>query len=130
MKVIYCLLIIILASLYKSLDYEIPKYCSYWEDRITPNDTNQCFSLWVNDSVTPNYYKCCYEIKKYYFEGKYHNSTNCIAVTKEHYDTIGLRVKSGIDYYKSMGGILEKYEFNCSSNYLFISLLSLIIFLL
>ena len=132
MKFIYCLLIIILASLYKAVDDdELPKYCNQWVDRFAPNVTEQCFNLWINNTgIHDYYYKCCYETRKYYFEGKYINTTQCVPVTKEAYDTIGLRVKSGINYYKSMGGILDKYEFNCSSNYLYLSLLSLIIFLL
>ena len=131
MKVIYCLLIIILASLYKAVDDELPKYCSQWNGPFAPNETNQCYNLWINSSrILDYYYKCCYETKRYYFKGSYTNETRCVPLTREEYDTIPLRVKSGINYYKSMGGIPDRYELNCSSNYLYLSLLSLIIFLL
>ena len=130
MKVIYCLLIIILASLYKAVDDERPKYCSDWRGENAPNETSQCFNLWINESRTKEYIKCCYETRRYYFQGEYNNMTRCVPLTKEEYDTLPLRVKSGINYYKSMGGIPDRYEFNCSSNYLYLSLLSLIIFLL
>ena len=131
MKVIYCLLIIILASLYKAVDDETPKYCYQWTDRFAPNETNQCYNLWINSSRTPDYYyKCCYENRQYYLKGKYTNITRCIPVTREKYDTLIQREKSGIDYLKTNGAVIDKLEFNCSSNYLYISLLSLIIFLL
>ena len=39
------------------------------------------------------------------------------------------KVKSEIGHIKSEGGIIEVYEVDCSSNYLYISLLSLIVLL-
>jgi hypothetical protein len=133
MKVIYCLLIIILASLYKAID-ERPKYCNQWTGIYAPTDPSNCSDLWINISTFYTdpiiYYKCCYENRQYYLNGKYTNITQCAPVTREKYDTLIQREKSGIDYLKTNGAVLDKYEFNCSSNYLYLSLLSLIIFLL
>ena len=131
MKVIYCLLIIILASLYKALEYEIPKYCSDWKGDYAPKEPSNCSNLWINETTTPDYYyKCCYENRQYYLNGQYNNITRCTPVTREKYDTLIQREKSEIDYLKTNGAVIDKLEFNCSSNYLYLSLLSLIIFLL
>ena len=115
MKVMYSLLIIILASLCKAID-EKPKYCSQWRGDDAPHEPSDCFNLWINESRTTEDYKCCYETRQYYYKGEYYNSTRCVNLEKVEYDTLIPRVKSGVDY--------------CSSNYLYISLLSLIIFLL
>ena len=119
MKVIYCLLIIILASLYKALEYEIPKYCSKWKGDYAPKEPSNCSNLWINETTTPDYYY-----------GEDNNITRCTPVTREKYDTLIQREKSEIDYLKTNGAVIDKLEFNCSSNYLYLSLLSLIIFLL
>ena len=129
MKVMYSLLIIILASSYKAID-EKPKYCSQCAGDDAPHEPSDCFNLWINESRTTEYYKCCYETRQYYYKGEYYNSTRCVNLEKVEYDTLIPRVKSGVDYYKALGSVIDKYEFNCSSNYLYISLLSLIIFLL
>ena len=127
MKVIYCLLIIILASLYKAIDEDRLTKCENWVGDDAPKQPSDCFNLWINKT---KYHKCCYETRQYYYKGEYTNETRCLKLTKEKYDTLIPRVKSGVNYYKAMGSVIDKYEFNCSSNYLYISLLSLIIFLL
>ena len=130
MKLLYFLFIIILASIYAA-DDERPKYCSDWSGKDAPSQPSDCYNLWINESSIKNYYfRCCYENRKYYFGGEYENKTRCRPITKEYYDTIVSREKSGLNYYKTLGGVIDNYEFNCSSNYLYISLLSLIIFLL
>ena len=130
MKILYTILIIILASLYKADDSK-PKYCSQWTRTYAPSQPSDCHNLWINETLTPGYYyKCCYVAIQYYFNGNFHNETSCTPVTKEYYDTLIPRVKSEYDYYKISGSVIDKFVTDCSSNYLYISLLSLIIFLL
>ena len=130
MKILYTILIIILASLYKADDSRF-KYCSQWTRTYAPSQPSDCHNLWINETFTPGYYyKCCYVAKQYYFNGNFHNETSCTPVTKEYYDTLIPRVKSELDFYKISGSVIDKFVTDCSSNYLYISLLSLIIFLL
>ena len=130
MQILYTILIIILASLYKADDSK-PKYCSQWTRTYAPSQPSDCHNLWINETFTPGYYyKCCYVAKQYYFNGNFQNETSCTPVTKEYYDTLIPRVKSELDFYKISGSVIDKFVTDCSSNYLYISLLSLIIFLL
>ena len=130
MKILYTILIIILASLYKADDSK-PKYCSQWTRTYAPSQPSDCHNLWINETLTPGYYyKCCYVAKQFYFNGDFNNKTSCTPMTKEIYDTLIPRVKSEYDYYKISGSVIDKFVTDCSSNYLYISLLSLIIFLL
>ena len=127
MKVLYTLLIFLLISLYIA-QYTKP-YCN---DLNQVNNTYTCFDANLTNpyGYGQPFYKCCYVNQKYYEEGKFRNYTRCTGYSKEDYDNLDKLVKSKKGYLNSIGGIIEHYEINCSSKYLYISLLSIIIFLL
>ena len=116
MNALSSLLVLILVSLCKS-----ESVCSL----TVPTQAKDCYNL----TVEKNEYKCCYSRQEYTQEGKYHNHTRCEGVKEADYNNMGNRIKSLIGYIKSQGGIIQTYEMNCSSNYLYISLLSLIVLL-
>ena len=118
MKALNSLLVIILISLCKSPG---ESDCQ----KTVPTKANDCYNL----NVEANKYKCCYFRKKYTENGKLHNDILCSGVTEEEYNNMANKVKSEMDFIKSKGGIVETFIEDCSSNYLYISLLSLIILL-
>ena len=60
----------------------------------------------------------------------YIDGRSCTSLTKEEFDSVHLLVKSLKQFIDKMGGKLETYDIDCSSKYLYISLILLIIFLL
>jgi len=127
MKALYTLLIFLLISLFIA-QYTKP-YCN---DLRQVNNPYACFdaNLSYPYSYGQSYYKCCYVNQKYYEQDDFVNISRCTGYSKEDYDRLDKLVKSKKGYLNSIGGIIEHYEVNCSSKYLYISLLSLIIFLL
>ena len=128
MKALFTLLIFLSISLYVA-QYSKP-YCDELRE---VNNSYLCFianlsSPYIYDHQS--HYKCCYENHKYFEEGKFRNISRCTGYSKEDYDHLDKLIKSKKRYLESIGGIIEHYEVNCSSKYLYISLLSLIIFLL
>ena len=74
-----------------------------------------------NDAEVPSgYYKCCYAILKKGSEEK----KACLPVKKEEYDDISKCID---DTKKAQS--LDKLDVDCSSKYLVISILSLLLFL-
>jgi len=116
MKALYALLIILLLSINKT------EKCQGSE----PTQASSCHSR----DKTGNEFRCCYVNQKYYLMGTLEKGKFCQAVTKSEFDNINDLVKSLKAGVEKMGGIFEIFEIDCSSNYLYISLLSLIIFLL
>ena len=116
MNALSSLLVFILVSLCKSASV-----CK----STVPTQAKDCYNL----PVDSNEYKCCYSHKIYTHKGKFHSDTLCDATNFEDYNNMVNKVKSEIGHIKSEGGIIEVYEVDCSSNYLYISLLSLIVLL-
>ena len=116
MNTLSLLLVIILVSLCKS-----ESVCTL----TVPMKAKDCYNL----AVEKNEYKCCYFHQIYTQKGKFHNDTLCEGVKEADYNNMVNKVKSEIGYIKSQGGVIEAYEIDCSSNYLYISLLLLIVLL-
>ena len=121
MKSLYASLIFLLvSSLYKAQDL---LYCDYMENPVGPKDCNYL-------PLRSDKYKCCYERKKYYYRGDFKNVTRCKPYKRKDYDNLAKVVKSERDYYKARGAIIQNYIVDCPSNYLYLSLLSFMLFLL
>ena len=116
MKAIYALLTILLVSLY---------YCAEQCGSTKPTKASDCHGLAVTDDD-----KCCYHNYKYFQGGEMQNGTLCKERTKLDFDNMGKIIKSAKGNIETNGGRIDTYEYNCSSQYLYISLLSLMIFLL
>ena len=116
MKVLYTLLIILLASLYNS------EKCS----GSLASQPSDCYGREkeINDV------RCCYVVEKYTFIGSIVDKKSCFSLSQDEFDNIELLIKSLKQGVEKMGGKFETYDIDCSSNYLYISLLSLMIFLL
>ena len=81
-------------------------------------------------TVAGDYVKCCY-VKYYYFSnGEFINSTRCSPIRQYDLEILAPKVRSIRDHIKTNGGVVESYIYDCSSNYLYMSLLSLILILL
>ncbi len=119
MKALHVLLIILLAYLYNAAES-----CSTIGTEAT--QASDC-----KDRTLPNgYAKCCFSNVKYYLSGNMLEGKICIAKTQKFYDNFVPIFKSAKKNIEVNGGSIDVYEMDCSTNYLYISLLSLIIFLL
>ena len=118
MKVLFVLLISILVSLYKA------EKCN---STVVPNQVSDCHN---RDKSIDNQYKCCYVYEKYFLMGSLEKGKSCTPVTQIEFNNIKDVIKTYKEAIEKMGGILDTYDIDCSSNYLFISLLLLMILLL
>ena len=116
MKALYTLLILLLLSIYKAEE------CSNKE---ATKDTD-CTGL----NPGAGYYRCCYSYVKGTIGGKDTEQKQCLPIVKKDWDSIKDFVKKGKETSEAAGNKISKYEINCSSNYLYISLLSLVLILL
>ena len=113
MKALHLLLILLLVSVYKSDECSSAK----------PTKASDCYNL----PVYEDYHKCCFYKRIFFIQGQKTNLTYCHHTTKEEYDNLRNIVKSHKDYIKANGGILNDFTWDCSSNYLYLSLFSLVI---
>ena len=120
MKSLYASLIFLLISLYKAQNI---LYCSNMENPVGPKDCNYL-------PLQRDYYKCCYVREKYYFDGEFTNTTACSPFDRYDYDNLAKQVKSKRDYLNAKGAIIQDFVVDCPSNYLYLSLLSFMLFLL
>jgi len=121
MKTLYVLLIILLASLSKAANENVN--CGH-EDVV--GKASDCHSSKKSKDDS----KCCYIDYKYYKDGKLEENKLCKEYTKEYVDNFVPILKSKKGAITSAGGSIDKFDVDCSSNYLYISLLSLMILLL
>ena len=117
MKTLYALLILLLLSIYKAEDCDTTK---------TVEKDTDCTGL----NPGPNSYRCCYSYLKGTINGQDTEKKQCLPISKTDYDGIKDFVKKGKETSEAAGNKISKYEINCSSNYLYISLLSLVLILL
>ena len=117
MNVLYALLIIFLVSIYKS------ENC---DSEVKPKQASDCH----NRDKGKDDYKCCYVVEKYTLMGKLTDRITCSSLDEDEYNNIKQIIKSMKQGVEKMGGKFETYDIDCSSNYLFISLLLLMILLL
>ena len=113
MKALHALLILVAISVYKADECSSAK----------PTKAKDCYHI----PVLEDYHKCCFYKRNYFIQGQKTNVTYCHHTTKEEYDNLPNIVKSQKNFIKSNGGVLNDFEWDCSSNYLYISLLSLIV---
>ena len=121
MKVFHIFLIILSASLYNAAD-EIS--CGSNEPKATK--ASDCHSRKVSKEGA----KCCYHNYKYYLDGDLKEEQICQEEKKGNVENFVPVYKSKKGYIIAKGGSIDKYDMDCSSNYLYISLLSLMILLL
>ena len=117
MNFLHYFLIILLVSLYKA------ENCT---SIAIPTQPSDCHKREKNFGDV----RCCYTFEKYTFMGTYVDRKSCSSLDQEEFDNVKLLIKSLKQGVEKMGGKFENYEIDCSSNYLYISLLSLMIFLL
>ena len=117
MKILNGLLIILLVSIYKA------KNCT----ATLPTQASDCHN---SEKTIENQYRCCYVYQKYFFMGTLKKGYSCHPLTKIEFENIKEVIKSFKEGVEKMGGIYETLDIQCTSNYLYISLLSLMIFLL
>ena len=120
MKVLYATLILLLISFYKAQDI---LSCQDMQNPVGPKD---CIYL----PIPKSYYKCCYIRQQFYVGYEFENKTGCYPYSRSQYENLAKVVQSQKGFIKSQAGIIDYYDVDCPSNYLYLSLLSLIIFLL
>lgn len=117
MKALYALLIILLLSLYKA------ETCTA---STKPSKASECNSR----TLETNQYKCCYLYVKATFMSVTSEDKKCLPVTQAEYDNIKEVINKSKEMAEKTGVKVDKIDIDCSSSYLYISLLALIIFLL
>lgn len=122
MKALNVLLIVLLLSLYNALQEEYS--CEDFLHK--PTQASDCHGRKKDDG----YIKCCYQYNKYYSGGSLKEEKKCVQYNQTQMDGFVATYKSMKGNIESNGGSYEKLDWNCSSNYIYISLLSLMIFLL
>ena len=120
MKFLFVLLIIHLVSLYKA---QSVLYCQNMPNPVRGKD---CYYL----TISTGDYKCCFIKMKFFINGDFVNQTACSPIDRHYYDNLDKMAKTQKAAIKKMGGIIESFDIDCSSNYLYIPLLSLMLFLL
>ena len=125
-KAIYLLLLsLLLSQIYCDTtpdDYK--NYCGYEEDG-TVKDEDNCHNRKLKDG----YYRCCFVEVEGTFDGKKEEGKLCLPLTKDEYDKIDDFVdarEKDVD----AGDEIDDYSIDCASNYIMISLLSLILLFL
>ena len=117
MKALYALLIILLLSLYKA------ETCLATTQ---PSKASECNSR----TLETNQYKCCYLYVKVTAMSITSEDKKCLPVTQAEYDNIKEVISKSKEIAEKTGVKVDKIDIDCSSSYLYISLLALIIFLL
>ena len=117
MKALYALLIILLLSLYKA------ETCL---STTKPSKASECNSR----TLETNQYKCCYLYVKVTAMSITSENKQCVPVTQPEYDNIKEVISKTKEITEKTGVKVDKIDIDCSSSYLYISLLALIIFLL
>ncbi len=117
MKALYALLIILLLSLYKA------ETCL---DTTKPSKASECNSR----TLESNQYRCCYLYMKATVMSVTSENKKCLPVTEAEYLNIKQLITTTKEMAEKTGVKIDKIDIDCSSSYLYISLLALIIFLL
>ena len=118
MKALYALLIILLLSLYKA-----ETTCT---DTTKPSKASECNSR----TLETNQYRCCFLYMKATVMSITSENQKCLPVTQTEYLNIKQVITTTKEMAEKTGVKIDKIDIDCSSSYLYISLLALIIFLL
>ncbi len=88
----------------------------------------------VNDckkrTVTKSTDHCCYSSSSYTYMGVKESEKGCVEVPKNEYENIKKYIDTAISVIEAFGGKDVKLSVDCSSSYLILSILGLVIFLL
>ena len=118
MKAIYILLTIFLIS---------QNICEKCSDKKNPSSVSDCRGLELDSGDV----RCCYVYEEYTLMGEKTTERHCVGATQNEYDNIDLIEDFYEELIEGLGGKVEEIDIDCHSvNYLFTSLLSLIILLL
>ena len=119
MKAIYILLTIFLISL---------SICEKCADKKNPSSVSDCQGLELNSGEVA----CCYIYEEYTLMGEKTTERHCEGASKSEYENTDLFEDFFKELIEGFGGKVDKINIQCpnSANYIFISLLSLIILLL
>ena len=121
-KTLFLILVILLLSkFYSQVDYT-ESDCLKKEGAKKKKDCNGL-------GVSKYAYKCCYVKIEGSLEGESLDEEGCTEIDKESYDKIKDLIEEREKYYKDKGGKYDVKKFDCSSNYLLISIMSLILLL-
>ena len=115
-KTLFLLLVILLISY---------SYQSECDDNESAKKAKDCKDLKVDDGM----YKCCYVKSEGEYDGKKEKGEGCGEIDETNYNRIKDYIKDLEDGVKKLGGKLDVKKFDCSSNYLLFSIMSLIILL-
>ena len=120
MKALYLSLALILLSYVYSGDCNREFYAS---------EAKECHSSSFN---TTKYYRCCFLNSKHKEKANEEEKENklCLPLPKSDYDDIDAIIKKLKEPVEKEGGVFTKFSIDCSSNYIVISILSLILLLL
>ena len=75
-------------------------------------------------------YLCCFAEFKITVMGMTQEGQQCGSLTKEQYDNLDRYMEDTRRQIESLGGKIDKYEIDCNSNYIIISMLSLLLLFL
>ena len=102
-------------------------YCqlSECQQKTSAKKDKDCKDLKVSDGM----YKCCYTKGKATVLGETVDYERCAEIDKDGYDNIKDYLKKAEDSAKKLGGEYDLDKFDCNSNYLLISIISLILLL-
>ena len=125
-KAIYLLLLSLLLSQIYCQDTpdNYKDYCGY-EENDSVKDEDNCH----NRKLSDGFYRCCFVEYEGTFEGEKREGKYCIPVTKEIYDKID-DFADAEEKDVEPGDKIDDYSIDCASNYIMISLLSLILLFL
>ena len=89
-----------------------------------PTKRDDCISRDLDEG----YYKCCYAVTE--IENQSEKEIHCAELNKEQYDDINKYIKDSKEEYKQRTGkTVKDASVDCNSNYVVISLMSLILLL-
>ena len=125
-KAIYLLLLsLLLSQIYcdtTPADYK--NYCGYEEDG-TVKDEDNCHNRKLEDGD----YRCCFVEVEGKYQGQKMERKSCLPLTKDEYD----KIDDFVDAQEKIvgeGNEIDDFSIDCASNYIMISLLSLILLFL
>ncbi len=116
-KTLFLLLVILLIS------YSYQSECDDKEEGA--KKAKDCKDLKVDVGM----YKCCYVKSEGEYNGEKEKGEGCAEIDEKNYNRIKDYIKEMEDGVKKFGGKLDVKKFDCSSNYLLFSIMSLIILL-
>ena len=121
-KTLFLILVILLLSKFYCQDDYTESECEKKEGAKKKKDCNGL-------GVSKNAYKCCYVKIEGSLEGKSLDYEGCSEIDKESYDKIKDLIEEREKDIKDKGGKYDIKKYDCNSNYLLISIMSLILLL-